>query len=291
MITPWQRGLIKADPKLSCQFIAEDIEVLNLKAIQGYYAISAISAAMYPKIQHRYRILTLGASFGGNHGPAIITHRSSGIKNLAELGGKILAVPGLRTSAYATARMVLPDFVSKSMPFDQIAGQVENHACDGGLLIHELQLATPPQLVLLGNLGTLWQITSRQERFRQDKHHAGHPVSNKTSDYLLPLGLIVIRRDISLKDQRLLSQTYTESIAYGWQHRHTLLSQISTQLNTDLTPEILEHYWQNYVGPSATVLTALQRESLKIWWDIGAQMNLWDQVDTDACYADNLQAS
>ena len=44
--------------------VLEDIESLNRRALQGELEVTAISAAMYPLVADKYRIMACGASVG-----------------------------------------------------------------------------------------------------------------------------------------------------------------------------------------------------------------------------------
>src|SRR5215472_1181270 len=52
-----------------------DIETLNRKALEGFYAITAISFHAYPYIQDKYAIMPSGGSVGEGYGPMIVSSR------------------------------------------------------------------------------------------------------------------------------------------------------------------------------------------------------------------------
>lgn len=270
MIAPWQRSLIPA-AQITCEFLAEDIEILNLRAREGCYAVSAVSAAVYPFVRQHYRILPMGASFGASYGPALITSVDAPYRHIQDLAGAKLAVPGLHTSAYATAKMLLEPFEAHAVPFDQVAPCVRSGICDAGIVIHELQLSVPQKdFHVIGNLGSLWQ-------------RAYH-------DKALPLGMIVVRRNLNEEHQRCLATAYRRSIAYAWNHRQELISTLTGQLPEGFAADLLPSYLQRYVGEGATALSEHQRLSLDIWFAAGSKKGLWDRVDVQEAVADDLVA-
>ena len=51
----------------------EDIESLNNRAMTGDLDVTAISAAQYPQIADKYRIMACGSSLGRNYGPVLVS--------------------------------------------------------------------------------------------------------------------------------------------------------------------------------------------------------------------------
>lgn len=56
-------------------FVSDDIQALNEKAIYGTYDITAISVAAYPFIAIKYAMLNSGASIGNKYGPKLVCTR------------------------------------------------------------------------------------------------------------------------------------------------------------------------------------------------------------------------
>src|SRR5215475_11921565 len=52
-----------------------DIEMLNRKALEGFYDITAISFHAYPYIQDHYALMPSGGSVGEGYGPMIVAVR------------------------------------------------------------------------------------------------------------------------------------------------------------------------------------------------------------------------
>ena len=268
MIAPWKESLICQETGPSFTFLAEDIEILNQCALQKRYAVSAVSAAVYPKISHLYRILPLGASFGESYGPAVITSPKAPYQDLADLKEAKIALPGENTSAYATTRMLLPDFEPYFVPFHKVQSCVQEGACEAGVLIHEPQLQESPEYKVIGNLGSFWQ-----------KCHG---------TWSLPLGLIVIGRHVHYKDQGFIANAYRKSIIYGWKHHQELLPQLTDQTPKGFSAHLLKTYLKQYVGNSATALLDHHRKSLQIWFQEGTRQGLWDHVNLEEAIADDL---
>lgn len=159
------------------ELIAEDIETLNEQSEEGRYEITAISCAHYPTVRDRYALTACGASLGDGYGPRIVTRQPMDLETFCQ-DPPMMAVPGARTSAVATCRMLLDGrpFPYTVVPFDQIIEQVVDERFEAGLVIHEGQLTYAQSgLHLVVDLGAWW------------KARTGLP---------LPLGGNAIRRDV-----------------------------------------------------------------------------------------------
>ncbi|MFN7613657.1 MAG: MqnA/MqnD/SBP family protein, partial [Phycisphaerae bacterium] len=96
---------------LSFQAVPGDISVFNKLAARddasggAEYDISALSVRAYADVQHRYVITSCGSSFGDGYGPKIVArvdNESIGCENCLKDDDVLIAVPGLRTSAFMT---------------------------------------------------------------------------------------------------------------------------------------------------------------------------------------------
>ena len=155
------------------QFSTEyfDIEELNARAMQGIPHVSKISAAVLPQVTGRYRLLDCGAALGRGNGPLLVRRRGdrSPIRRVA--------VPGMHTTAAMLMRRLFPE-ITDLVPllFSEIAAAVECGEYDAGVLIHEGRFVYERRnLELAADLGELWE---------------------RESTLPLPLGLIVVRRDL-----------------------------------------------------------------------------------------------
>src|SRR5260370_20070012 len=87
--------------------ILSDIQSLNEAALTETYDVTAVSFAAYPSLRDKYILLDCGASFCEGYGPVVVSTKS--LKS-TELAGQPIAVPGLKSSAYLTLNLYVPDF-------------------------------------------------------------------------------------------------------------------------------------------------------------------------------------
>ena len=180
-----------------------DIESANQAAGQGAYHLTAVSAAAYPFLAARYLLLGSGASMGDGYGPTVVVPSGSQISTLADLSGKRVAVPGLRTSAALALSLELPLFEPVSMDFKAVGPAALKGEVEAALLIHEGQLTAAAQgLRVVADLGQSFQART------------GLP---------LPLGLNAIRRDLPEPVRVAVARAWAESIEYGLTHREEAL--------------------------------------------------------------------
>ena len=90
-------------PGLKFSHVLADIETLNQAATQEIYDVTALSFAAYPYLRDKYDLLDCGASFGEGYGPIVVRQPPLKREDLAKCR---IGVPGLRTSAYLTLKLV-----------------------------------------------------------------------------------------------------------------------------------------------------------------------------------------
>ena len=184
------------------QHILQDIEMLNQRAARGELHVSAVSIHAYAYLTERYALLPCGASMGDGYGPMLVStieppREPEQIRDW--LSKKLVAVPGLRTSAYLALRLFGVPVETVVVPFDQIFEYVGAGKAEVGLLIHEGQLTYAQEgFHLILDLGQWW------------KAETGLP---------LPLGGNVIRKDIPAETRKEVSEILKESIRYGLANR------------------------------------------------------------------------
>lgn len=169
-----------------------DIEELNRLAMEGRPQVTKISAAVFAQVAGRYRLLDSGAALGRGNGPLLV-RRSGDTRPI-----KRIAVPGMHTTANMLVSRLFPEIGERHpMLFSEIAQAVERGEYDAGVLIHEGRFVYGRHnLELVADLGERWEAQT------------GLP---------LPLGVIVIRRDVpddvAARFEALLRQSIAHAMA------------------------------------------------------------------------------
>ena len=169
------------------EHVLQDIQTLNLWALDGRLEVTALSLHAYPFVQDEYVLLPHGASMGSGYGPVVVSQEPLSREELRDVE---IAVPGRMTTAFLVLRMYLGDFRYREVPFDQILDEVTSGAAPAGLLIHEGQLTYGDVgLAKTVDLGEWWLLET------------GLP---------LPLGVNVARRDLGEDTLHELSEVLRE---------------------------------------------------------------------------------
>jgi 1,4-dihydroxy-6-naphthoate synthase len=186
---------------LAFNIVLEDVETLNQNAARGTYDITKLSFAALGNLLDKYALLRTGAALGMGCGPLIISLPN---RHLDDKTTKVIAVPGLGTTAYHLFRFYMDDLFPNTrttiipMPFERVMPAVMNGSADFGVIIHEGRFVYQNMnLEMKADLGQWWE--------------------DKTS-LPIPLGCIAVKRsmapDLALEIQTLIR----ESIDHAFLH-------------------------------------------------------------------------
>ena len=150
----------------------EDVETLNMWAMESRLDITKLSFHALGYVQKEYVLLKAGAALGRGCGPLLVAARKISPESFA---GLTVAIPGKYTTAAMLLKLFAPDWKKiVVMRFDNIMPAILSGAVDCGVIIHESRFTYREKgLQLVIDLGEWWEKTS------------GHPI---------PLGGIVARR-------------------------------------------------------------------------------------------------
>lgn len=185
----------KIDTKgISFEAFMEDVETLNLWASEGRLDISKLSYASFLHEAGRYALLHSGSALGKGVGPLLV--RAQG-KQVEDLSTARIAIPGKKTTANLLLSLAHPEAKNKTeLLFSDIENAVLRGEFDAGLLIHEGRFTYADKgLALIADMGDWWE---------------------KYSGAAIPLGGIVIRRDIDPALAATVDSLIRESLEYSW---------------------------------------------------------------------------
>ena len=220
-------GLAKgkvASGDLEVEHVLQDIESLNRAAEVGRHEVTAISFHAYPDVADRYALMPCGGSIGDGYGPLLVAREPLVPSDIA---GRVVAVPGILTTAYLALRLFAPEAETRVVPFDQILDEVSQGRADVGLIIHEGQLTFGGHgLHKVADLGAWW------------KEETGLP---------LPLGGNAVRRDLGEDMMRRLTRIVRDTVRYSLDHRAEALAYAMT-FARGMDPRIADRFvgmWVN----------------------------------------------
>ncbi|WP_027482791.1 menaquinone biosynthesis family protein [Deinococcus pimensis] len=173
--------------------VLEDVETLNGWAREARLPITKISWRAYFDVQDRYVALRSGGALGRGVGPLIVTRG-----DVDDLAGKVVASPGALTTAELLLRARHPDVRVVRMRYDEVMPAVVEGRADAGLIIHESRFTYHQHgLSRFVDLGAWWESET------------GLP---------LPLGAILVRRDLPRGTQLALQDAVRASLEYARAH-------------------------------------------------------------------------
>ena len=220
-----------------------DIESLTRRALDGELEITAVSFHAYAYLHRRYALLPHGCSMGDGYGPRLVAPAPREGDVARALHGKLVAIPGERTTAALALKLLCRDVRTVVVPFAHIEEHVLAGRADVGLLIHEGQLTYADRgLSLWCDLGAWF------------KQRTGLP---------LPLGGNVVRKDLGPALVRDVSRDLRASIVYGLEHRAPALAharQFARGMDEERTDTFVGMYVNDYtVDYGPTGRAAVQR--------------------------------
>lgn len=236
---------------IKIEHILEDIQTLNMRAMNGELEVTAISAHAFPYVADKYWIMATGASMGEGYGPVVVSKK---YKSLDELKGKTVATPGKLTTATLISKIFTDGISNVDIPFDQIMERVSSGEFEAGVLIHE------------------GQITYQQEGFNKILDF-GELWEKETGGLPLPLGLDVVRQDLGEDLARKLSHGLKQSIHYGYTHQDESIP-YALQWGRGINYELGERFVKMYVSELTIDMGEKGKEALELLFKLGYEEGL-----------------
>ncbi len=195
MFYPLVHGLVDT-AGLSFSERLEDVETLNQLALAGELDVSKVSYHALGHIRDDYALLRAGSALGRGCGPLLVARQD---RDLRDLRGKTIAVPGRYTTALLLLRLFDPELAHfLVMPFNEIMDAVLAGDADAGLIIHESRFTYQGfGLRSLLDLGEWWE------------GETGLPI---------PLGGIVARRSLGAAAIATVERALREGVAFARRH-------------------------------------------------------------------------
>lgn len=181
---------------LSFDLVMEDVEALNHRALRRELAVTKLSYHAFAHFVDDYALLESGSALGNGVGPLLIA-KSSDVKNI--LNQSIVAIPGKYTTANFLFSLAFPEAQNKQdFVFSEIEQAVLRGDVAAGVIIHENRFTYQNHgLVKLIDLGEFWESTTSMP---------------------IPLGGIVVRRDLPFEVQQKMERVMKRSVEYAFAH-------------------------------------------------------------------------
>lgn len=216
-----------------------DVEELNRRAGVADLDITKLSYHAYAHLTEKYILLDAGSALGNNCGPLLIAQSPILPENISDLK---IAIPGKLTTANFLLSLAFPNATQKvEMLFSEIESAVLNGNVDAGLIIHENRFTYAEKgLVKLIDLGEYWEQST------------GMPI---------PLGGIVIKRDLPESILHKVNRIIRRSVEYAWDNPAASESFIA-QHAQEMDPAVRRQHIELYVNQYSADLGKRGREAV-----------------------------
>ncbi len=181
----------------------DDVETLNQKAMKGQLDITKLSFHAFAYAASQYALLDAGSALGFGVGPLLISHKFNA-ETLAERlktdpESLRVGIPGKYTTANFLLGIAYPELQNKQeLVFSEIENALLEDQTDLGLIIHENRFTYQDKgLIKIVDLGDYWE---------------------KLTGCAIPLGGIVINRNLDRDVQLKVNRLIRESVEYAFAH-------------------------------------------------------------------------
>ena len=224
-------GLLDDAPRV--EVVLDDVEALNQAARERRFALTKVSYGALPYLLDGYRILRAGGALGRGCGPLVVARPvgNGAAPRLDDFGDDpVFAIPGRFTTAFALLRLALghePKTVV--MRFDAIVDAVARGDVDAGLIIHESRFTYQRAgLAAVTDLGAWWEATTGNA---------------------IPLGAILVRRDVGDDEARALDDAIRRSLRFAREHEDAIIGYVrehAFEMDDDVMRAHIDLYVNEY---------------------------------------------
>lgn len=246
---------------LSFDVVLEDVETLNQWAAEGKLDITKLSYNAFLKVIDKYALLHAGSALGKGVGPLLIKKAGA---EMPALNDARIAIPGLATTANLLLSLAHPGATNKTeVLFSEIEERVLAGEFDAGLVIHESRFTYAQRgLERIMDMGDWWE---------------------STSGAAIPLGGIVIRRDIDPAIATRVDKLIRESLQYSWQ-RHPKLAPFVTDHAQEMSEDVMRKHIGLYVNEYSDDLGPVGEQAIRTLFEKASAAGLVEAKTMDEIF-------
>ncbi|PJA07906.1 MAG: 1,4-dihydroxy-6-naphthoate synthase [Flavobacteriales bacterium CG_4_10_14_0_2_um_filter_32_8] len=232
-----------------------DVEDLNTKAFNGKLDITKISYHAYGFLTNEYVLLDAGSALGKGCGPILIKNLKSQISNLKSCK---IAIPGKYTTANFLLSIAHPEAINKvEMLFSDIENAVLNGEVDAGLIIHENRFTYQEKgLKKIIDLGEYWENTTGK---------------------LIPLGGIIIKRNLPITIIQKVNRLIRKSIEYAFANPDSPLAYMKSNAQ-EMDKKVMMQHVELYVNKYSIDLGVEGREAITQMFNLAQQKGIIPKI-------------
>lgn len=240
-----------------------DVETLNQKAFKKELAITKLSYHAFAYVVEDYELLDAGSALGFGVGPLLITKNQELAEKLSAYAGEALpeefqhlkiGIPGKFTTANFLLGLAYPELQNKEiLVFSDIESALLNDDIDLGLIIHENRFTYQAKgLFKVVDLGEFWE---------------------KTTESPIPLGGIVISRDLPNEIKDKVNRLIRKSVEYAFANPKSGLEYIRSHAQ-EMEESVMYKHIELYVNQYSIDLGQLGKKAITSMFDRANELNI-----------------
>ncbi|KQS41188.1 menaquinone biosynthesis family protein [Pedobacter sp. Leaf194] len=236
---------------LEFEVLFDDVETLNQKALKGELDITKLSFHAFAYVADQYALLDAGSALGFGVGPLLISKKdfSGGLDANLKVG-----IPGKYTTANFLLGIAYPQLQNKElMVFSEIEAALLEEQIDLGLIIHENRFTYQDKgLNKIVDLGDYWE---------------------KLTGCAIPLGGIVINRNLDKEIQLKVNRLIRQSVEYAFAHPKSCIEFIK-QHAQEMDEAVMYKHIDLYVNKYSINLGEEGRKAVDTLFKLAQERNL-----------------
>lgn len=245
---------------LEFEVFFDDVETLNQKALKGVLDISKLSFHAFAHVAEHYALLDSGSALGFGVGPLLICkdERFLDPENLKKLNPTI-AIPGVLTTANFLLGIAYPNLQNKVLKvFSDIENSLLTGEIDLGLIIHENRFTYAEKgLKKIVDLGGFWE---------------------DLTGCAIPLGGIVINRNIDLEVQHKVNRVLRRSVEFAFANPKSGLDFIRAHAQ-EMEEAVMYKHIELYVNQYSLDLGAEGRKAIDSLFKMATEKGLIPEIN------------
>ena len=241
----------------------DDVETLNQKAMKGELDITKLSFHAFGHVVKKYALLNAGSALGFGVGPLLICKAENYAKIVDQLTRKTpdlkVAIPGKYTTANFLLSIAYPQLSNKKeMVFSEIEHALLNKEIDLGLIIHENRFTYQDKgLNKIMDLGDYWE---------------------KLTGCAIPLGGIVINRNLPVEIQQKVNKLVQKSVEYAFENPKSALGFIR-QHAQEMNENVMYNHIALYVNQYSVNLGDEGKKAIDTLFGMAQQKKLIPTIE------------
>ncbi|MFM8450818.1 MAG: 1,4-dihydroxy-6-naphthoate synthase [Haliscomenobacter sp.] len=234
-----------------------DVEELNQGAFAGTLDITKLSYHALGYALDKYVLLDSGSALGNNCGPLLIAREQV---PRDQIPGLHIAIPGKYTTANFLLGLAFPEATHKTpLLFSDIEDALLQGRVDAGLIIHENRFTYESKgLVKLIDLGEYWETQTQMP---------------------IPLGGIVVRRDLNPDIQHKVSRVLRRSVDFALDNPRQTLSYVRCHAQ-EMDESVMFQHIGLYVNDYSRSLGQRGKAAVQLLFDKALMLQLIPPVTT-----------